>query len=769
MFDPKKYDGLPIGVCVVTRARRSIDVIYMNPVMLGVIGQNSLSAVAGKAFEDIWPHRDSLVFVKRLKGTTPPNNTVLPIGSSWIKIDITRQDWDGQDAYVLWGIDISDSKESEEQLRADVEKADATAEMKSNFLATMSHEIRTPMQSIFGLLELIGEEKPSPNIQKMVDTAKNSASGLLDILDDILDLAKMDAEKMELDIYEVPVRLLLRGTLEAMAVKTQSGRVKLTDDIHTDVPFVVIGDPKRLRQIITNLVGNGLKFTHDGTVCVRVHTDIQHIKPERGQFGLRFEVTDTGIGMSPEVCAKLFGSFTQADNSTAREYGGTGLGLSISKKLVELMGGKIGVESTAGEGSMFWFEIPTEEVDADANTVELPDLDGISVLSVEDHPAGAKEIMNSLRSMGAAVESCSTIAEGTDLLKRRPFDVLLSDYGLPDGLGIDLVRMAMDIRPNTGILMYTVRDDSALKHTLQSLGAGHITKPASRAGLGQAIKAAAQSVIRINADDPGKLLIAEDTASVRDVLQRQLDNLGVEAIFADNGAQARTYLDTGEYGVLITDLHMPEVDGYQLVEGIREGEKDTEKHLPVIVMTADVQMGQRDIYMRHGFDEALLKPVSLGQMRRLLVRWGLLSYEDKPESAPAPESVNESITESIDESSADPNDGDLPPAVDTAAMADMMGAFDDGAIEMLGMFADMTAAVIDKIKDTYAYKDFAELSEAAHSLKGGARSACCPRLGDLADKLQDDANAGAVEQNLIDDVLSEYARVCASIPLLKAD
>ena len=251
------------------------------------------------------------------------------------------------------------------------------------------------------------------------------------------------------------MRLLVRGLLEALAVKVHGVDIELIDDIEQDVPFVVIGDPKRLRQIIMNLCGNGLKFTHKGSVTVRVSTKIQHIKAPKDGVGLRFEVIDTGIGMSEEVCSRLFGSFVQADNSTSRKYGGTGLGLSISKKLVELMGGEIGVHSIEGKGSTFWFEIPTQEVSTDASTVDLPSLDGISVLSVEDHPQGAKEIVNSLRSMGANVESCASYAEGLALAKRRPFDVGVIDQGLPDGLGLDLIKEIVNIRPNMGLVMYT--------------------------------------------------------------------------------------------------------------------------------------------------------------------------------------------------------------------------------------------------------------------------------------------------------------------------
>ncbi len=646
-------------------------------------------------------------------------------------------------------------------LQQKVAEADALAELKSNFLATMSHEIRTPMQTIYGLLELIAEEKPEKKIGDMVDLARNSASGLLEILDDILDLAKVDAGKMELDVFEVPVRLLVRGLLEALSVKIHSAGVKLVDDIAQDVPFVVIGDPKRLRQIIMNFASNAMKFTKQGTITVRATTNAQHIEKPGDGVALRFEVIDTGIGMSEEVCAKLFQSFVQADSSTARKYGGTGLGLSICKKLVELMGGKIGVFSTPGTGSTFWFEIPTREVDTTANTVILPDLTGISVLSVEDHPQGAKEIMNSLRSMGATVESCPTYAEGLDLARRRPFDIGVIDQGLPDGLGLDLIKEIMKIRPNMGLVMYTVRDDIGLSHSLQALGVTYLTKPASRAGLGEAVKSAARKMEKLDMSGPRKLLIAEDTDSVVEVIRRQLEKLGVEATFVGNGREALEALSTGEYGILFTDLHMPEVDGYALVNTIREREEEQngepdKKHFPVIVLTADVQMAQRETYMRHGFDECLLKPVSLGQIRRLLIRWGLLEENDNAPEASAPTAPSAAPV------------SDLPPAIDRNAMIEQMGAFDDMAIEMLGMFVDMTAPLIGKIREAYDHKDTHGLKEAAHSLKGAARSACCNVLGDFASKLQDDAERGALPGDLVQSIEAEFKRVEGEVRALKS-
>ncbi len=306
--------------------------------------------------------------------------------------------------------------------------------------------------------------------------------------------------------------------------------------------------------------------------------------------------------------------------------------------------------------------------------------------------------------------------------------------------------------------MYTVRDDIGLSHSLHSLGATYLTKPASRAGLGEAVKKSARQNVGV-IDGPTRLLIAEDTQSVRDILARQLDNLGVEADFAENGKQALEAYRTGKYGIMFTDLHMPEMDGYEVAKSIRKEEDGTDKHFPLIVLTADIQLAQRDVYMRHGFDECLLKPVSLGQLRGLLMRWRLLEETHE---------IPEEIEEKTETPTSTPSGDGKPPAIDKECIVGQLGALDDSAIEMMGMFKDMTAPIIEEIKSSLHDGDYTRLTEAGHSLKGGARSACCNVLGDLAAKLQKDASQMENCNELVTEILDEFERVKAEIDNLKA-
>ena len=619
-------------------------------------------------------------------------------------------------------------------------------DVKANFLATMSHEMRTPMQSVYGLLELIELEETSDSVNEMVKVAKESASALLEILDDVLEFSKMDAGKMELDDFEVPLRTLVRGVIEALSVQIKGRDIMLVDRFAKDVPFVVKGDPKRLRQILINLVGNALKFTEKGEILisVKVVTKLPLV--------LRFEVRDTGIGLTDAACARLFKPFNQADNTTSRKFGGTGLGLSICKKITDLMDGEIGVTSVEGDGSTFWFEIPTSVIDGQVLDFDLPDLVGLSVLSVEDHPQGAKEIVNSLVSMGAYVESCATVKEALDLVNRRPFDVGVIDQGLPDGTGLDLIRQISEMKPFMGCLMYTARDDAGLRNSLQSLGFDYVSKPASRKGLGEAVLDASNKVARFDIEHaPKRLLIAEDTASIRDLLRRQLSLLNIEADIVDDGVEALEALKNKEYGVLITDLHMPALDGYGVISAIRGAEKKTKSkaRLPVIVLTADVQVADRQVYLKYGFDECLLKPVTLGHFKRLLIRWGMLQerQEEGMETAP------------VDEEEDTP--------INLNALERQLGSIDAMAIEMLSMFVKMTQPLVEQLQSASEAGDSTQIREVAHSLKGSARSAGAVRMGDIAFEIQENAEGDTSDERLFADIIQEFENVKSHIKSLE--
>ncbi len=745
------FQDSPLGVAVVLQtgdgALDNAMLLYANPVMLQIMAHKS-------------PDNFDFVSVIRDFCTDEDGHSLLPLArdpndmksifvrislpddkSMWVEVRAQPTSIMGESAHFFWFTDVTETKELETIARREAAAADAAAQAKSAFLATMSHEIRTPMQTIFGLLELMKEEESIPRMLEMVGGAQASANGLLSILDDILDLAKVDAGKMELDMFEVPIRLLLNGLVESMDARRRENKLYLNAVFSDAVPDIVICDPKRLRQILTNLISNGLKFTETGGVTIRVTTSAKYITTDSTHVPLRFEIIDTGVGMTHDTASRLFQPFTQADNSTTRKFGGTGLGLSIAHRMVELMGGQIGVASQLNKGATFWFEIPTLITEAHT-VVELPDLTGISVLAVDDNPNGQHDVHVALQHMKADVISVNSAAEAIALAVKRPFDVALIDYGLPGMDGLQVMKKLHELRPFIGLILYTVKNDYALLQACKFMGAKYLEKPTSRFSIGEAVKGAAKRVRPMSAK-PQKLLVCEDNESVRDIIQRQLAKLDLTADFVENGQQGLDKIQAGEHTVIITDLHMPVMDGYGLVKAIRAHEQqqldngNAVDRLPVIAMTADVQLVHQQVYLEHGFDECLLKPVSVGQLRQLLIRWGVIAETSSDAITPdatadksvKPPPVNETHF-GVDSSM---------PVFDRVLAAQQFGAFDHDAIDMVKMFVQMSQTHIDQMHTAYTERDWNKLKNIAHSLKGAARSACCLHLGMIAENLQQDA------------------------------
>ena len=768
------YEAAPFGLCIVEKDGDRLPVQYCNPHFIQLIkrwlGEDEITPadITGHTLADLLPDYHDTDLTERLNSSHPPYNYTITLEKEnaagivkrWIKLFIQECNYRGAEAFVLWFTDISEDKYAEALLEEALAEADQISELKTNFLATVSHEIRTPMQSVFGLLELIGADSQDDNIKSMVHTARESASAMMSILDDILDLTKMDADKMELDEFEVPLRTLVHGVIEAIKAQPKSKHITFVDEIDPAVPRVIEGDPLRLRQILMNLISNAVKFTEDGTVAVTLKTATLHTSDDPVP-AIRFEVQDSGPGISKAAQDKLFSPFTQADNSITRKFGGTGLGLSICHKLVTLMGGQIGIESDIGNGATFWFEIPAHEISTDAAQSDLPNLDGVTVLSVEDHPQGAKEIKYALETMGAKVTVCGTYTEALTITQEQPFDITIVDQGLPDGLGTDLITDILDIRPSSSILMYTVREDPGMHDALTSMGVSYLSKPASRLGLADAIVNSLQRNIDNTAAKTADILIAEDTESVRHILAKQFDQFDINITFAQNGEDALQKLTENDYDMLITDLHMPVMDGYELVAAARNHDNRHIKSMPIVALTADIQTSRRNIYLEHRFDECLIKPVSLGQIKRLLIRWNLFRIKNTANT------TDESAAADIHANDA-PITARPVQAIDKNKIKEHFGQINAESLGMIGIFLDMSSKTIEKLTDAATHNDTKAVHDLSHSLKGAAYSACCIPLGNIAKQIQDMAHQDKADYNdLIKQIPYEIENIRDDLKKLK--
>ena len=522
------------------------------------------------------------------------------------------------------------------------EAAEASSRAKSQFLANMSHEIRTPMNGVLGMTELLLDTKLSERQQHFAKTIYGSAESLLSIINDILDFSKIEAGKLELEMIHFDLREIIENAVGLMAEKAQAKAVELITDIPPQMHTAVCGDPVRLGQILNNLVGNAVKFTKQGEVLARVVAADETDK----HLHLRFEIKDTGIGLSLQDQEKIFDSFRQADNSTTRAYGGTGLGLAISKQLVELMGGEIGVDSSPGKGSTFWFAI-TFMKGSGNNTAGLDDassLVGRRILVIDDNPTNREILHQQLISWGATCDSADDGLQGLRLLRNAvpvaPYDLVILDYHMPHIDGIELARI---LQADTALTELPRVMLSSVYHKQdhgQSSVTGidyYLTKPVRRdqlfSCLTQALNNAApdqQTPARDKTpvsgpEKPlaGRILLAEDNPVNQQVARDMLEFQDCHVSVVNNGREAVKAFSENDYDLLLIDCHMPEMDGFEATEAIRDQEhkKGVESGIPIIALTANAIRGNREHCVAVGMDDFLAKPFTRKQLLGILQRW----------------------------------------------------------------------------------------------------------------------------------------------------
>lgn len=688
-------------------------------------------------------------------------------------------------------VHLTEQVQRYERTQNDLELAKRTAEAavmaKGEFLATMSHEIRTPLNGIIPMLDLLQGSGLRTDQTDLVATAFGSARQLLRIVDDILDYSKLEASKLELETVGINLRELLSLVIRLMEKAAESKRLRLSLNVDPALRLAVRGDPTRLRQVLSNLLSNAIKFTERGAVVLSVIRKGE----TRSHHLIRFEVRDTGIGIPADAAARLFQAFTQADTSTTRLYGGTGLGLAISQRIVRLMGGTIGFESTQGQGSLFWFEVPLLKAVGDMASVRV-ELSDAHMLVLSNEPRLQQRVKFALKNWGVDAAFCDTtqdalasLRDGVAKANKKPFTVLLAD--LPS-IRTTVVALHRNVRRSTdlddlrivylrgneappdevveaGRVLVLPRDTSDAELRM-ALGKFLAADTAITHQAGGALEAVPELALPApDAPPPGRLrgrvLLVEDNPVNRMVAQRLLDLMGLTCDAVENGKLAIERLVDHRYDAVLMDCQMPIMDGYGATRLWREHEAQLgSKRLPIIAMTANAMAGDRQKCLDAGMDDYLAKPVTREQMRATLARWVAqpaaaheVAAVPPPVLAPAPQAPVQTVRNTV-QPSAPPTTqapGTMPPlsnqfirgpAIEREVVQELRDVMGDDFRSLVKVFLEDAPGHLAQLEAAALGADLAAMAGPAHSLKSASANLGATLLSDLARAIETGARKG---------------------------
>lgn len=694
-----------------------------------------------KALEYVATRKNGTIGVYELSATIIKDPEGRPTGFRGISRDITVRKKAEEELHVSRLSLEKVNRQLEDAIRrADrmAAEADRANQAKSQFLANMSHEIRTPMNGVLGMIGLLLDTPLSEEQRKYAEIVRSSGENLLGLISNILDLSKIEARKLDLEILDFDLLNTLESAIEMFSLKAEGDGLELIHLVESNVPVLLRGDSGRLRQILINLVGNALKYTHAGGVFIRVSL----LNAENDSVRLHFRVMDTGIGIPADKIASVFSPFVQVDGSSTRQYGGTGLGLAICKQLIELMGGEIGCESEEGKGATFWFTVvfsPQNKDQAGKQTTQNV-LHDRRVLVVDDNYMSRQMYFSLLRRWGCVCEEAADMNTAGDLLRQangagRHFHAVIIDMRMLEGevqKWSDLLADDQDFIKTRSILIATLRESHRVVRLLRRGFTAHLAKPLRHSDLHDALTFAmscerqqefpykAPSLRHLDektGQGAARILVAEDNPTNQEVAVSILRKLGCRVDTAANGLEAFSALSRLDYDLVLMDCRMPEMDGYETTAMIRNRTDMRFSQVPIIAMTADVRESTKDRCLASGMNDYITKPVEHGQLHAMLQKWlggkALHGLVPKPSFQP-----------------------EEPVVFDENEMLDRLMGDRDTAGRVIGIFLAQLSRDLERLRQHCTERDAAGVRSLAHRIKGAAANVSAPAIGAKAQGIE---------------------------------